>query len=233
MKNFYKQLGYFIIVVLFITLGIYEYRIRDNITPFVYDSDKPNEYLFTYTPDSPQADYDSSKDGKYSVYVVKAYDQGFKRYIDAYYFQTLTDKAAVLYRINSGGCLFSPELKRLKNQIIKEISSFSDHSEQFNQQYYELDEKYGLDCFPSGTWIDVNESPAIKVFEVNLKKPIVVSYYIDQYDFNNLLSNNFGIPSIPWNELKDVTSNEDYSPMGFSVNVSGGKIIEMHEIYRP
>jgi hypothetical protein len=146
---------------------------------------------------------------------------------------TLRGKEAVIKRLSDtkNGCFAGrPELLKIKSEIINQVNVLSDNSE-FETQYYKIDNKYGIYCFMNGIWMDVNDNSKIRTFEVNLSGPVIVAYQRDKYGPYKLID---GVSAweISLGTIKNIISNTTYK-IPFSIVVSGGKITEINEIYRP
>jgi hypothetical protein len=194
---------------------------------------KEGDELFAYLPNEEsgvpveQSDYIvgyvPEEDGKFNAYIKRIYTDSGATIIEADYFQTLRGKKAALRAINGNSC-YSENLS--KEQMLQKTNALKD-DEEFEDKFYELQ----IGCFYNGIWLDVNDNTKIRTFDVALTKPILMTYVREEYGPHQQQ----GVESawvISMDTLKKIVAGSNYD-IPFLLTVSGGKITEIQEIYRP
>lgn len=171
---------------------------------------------------------------KQSGYIKSVYEKDRKRYLDINYIQTLRGKEAAIKGIEIGRCQVAG---KTKEDLLKEINLL-------NSNNLELEDKIFIilpTCFPNGVWLDINENPKIRTFEIVENALIKFAY---AYDFCDV-SGSYGPYSVTYeifekciNKKEEVDEGRHivsypFKTIPFEITIKDNQVTEVSEIYRP
>lgn len=166
-------------------------------------------------------------------YIKKAYELNGKRYIDADYFQALSGTDAVIYALKH-------DMVRPANGYTKEqdLAFFeSEKAKNPDKIEYVVNDYLEQGSFPNGVWLDINENPKIRTLEVDLKSPVIKFAYDHSYTIPGMSLRPEGSESVvyigAWDDLKKLIAYTKGTYPPFMLTLSGEKVTDIAEIYRP